>query len=152
MHEADVQVLLREIMPVTQQGLEQQMGFPPMGAVIAMDGSVRRLPAEESSAAKLAAELLRERLRLEVETGTVRLAAMAADVMIRRRSDGDEASNAVSVHVEHLDGYCVDLLIPYKVRKGLMSRIRQKPQVMFRQMIAQESEPVFFSAVESTRD
>jgi hypothetical protein len=145
--DADVKLLLREIMPVTQEGLEKQNAFLPMGALVASDGTVRRLDFAVDAAApvKTTMDQLRAMLRQEVATGTVRSAAVVADVKIWRRSDGDEASNAVSVHVEHQSGYCVDLLIPYKVRKGMMSRITSKPQVMFRKMVAQEAEPLFWA-------
>jgi hypothetical protein len=143
--DADVKLLLKEIMPVTQRGLEERMGFLPVAALVNQNGTVRRLESEGGAATKQAVALLKEKLRCEVETGSARSAAVAADVMIWRKADGDEASSAVSIHVEHQDGYCVDLLIPYKVRKGLMSRLRKKPQVMFRKMIAQESQPVFWA-------
>jgi hypothetical protein len=155
MPELDAQALLKEIMPAVQSGLEQGESFVPLGAVIALDGSVRSVPIDYAGyvdgtmPAQEVVAAVRERLRLEARTGKVRSAAMAADVRIWRRKDGDEASNAVSVHVEHQDGYCVDLLIPYKVRKGMMSRLRKKPQVMFRKMIAQEAAAVIFPLIES---
>ena len=154
--ETDAQALLKEMMPAVQSGLEQREAFVPLGAVIAQDGSVRSVPidyaglVEGTMPAQDVVAAVRERLRLEARSGKVRSAAMAADVRIWRREDGNEASNAVSVHVEHQDGYCVDLLIPYKVRKGMMSRLRKKPQVMFRKMIAQEAEAVIFPAADPT--
>jgi hypothetical protein len=151
MPDADLKLLLKEIMPVTQQGLEKQMGFRPVAILVRKDGTVRRIDPEVIDpdagielAAREVAGRLRQEVRREVGTGAVRSAAVAADVMIWRNADGDQASNAVSVHVEHQDGYCVDLLIPYKVRKGLLSRITSKPHVIFRKMVAQESEPVFW--------
>ena len=146
--DADLKLLLKEIMPVTQAGLEKQSAFMPLGALVERDGTIRRIAFEVDPAAPVKDTLdrLRALLRHEVETGAVRSAAVAADVKIWRRADGDEASNAVSVHVEHQSGYCVDLLIPYKVRKGLISRITSKPQVMFRKMVAQESQPLFWAA------
>jgi hypothetical protein len=144
--DADLKLLLKEIMPVTQQGLEKQMGFRTVAILLKKDGTVRRIDPEAGTdiAAREVAGRLRQEVRREVTTGAVRSAAVAADVMIWRNADGDQASNAVSVHVEHQDGYCVDLLIPYKVRKGLLSRITSKPHVIFRKMVAQESEPVFW--------
>ncbi len=144
--ETDLQLLLREIMPITQERLQQSNGFLPVGVLVEVDGTVRRVgsAAGPESAAKEAVALLREELRHAVENGSVRSAAVAADVRIWRRKDGQEASNAVSVHVEHQDGYCVDLLIPYKVRKGLISKLTSKPHVIFRKMIAQESQAVFW--------
>jgi hypothetical protein len=143
--ELDAQALLKTIMPAAQASLEEREGFVPIAALVALDGTVRvvsrglqEMPTKES------VDMLREQLRNEVKDGAVRSAALAADVMIWRSKDGDEASNAVSIHVEHQNGYCVDLLVPYKVRKGMMSRLRRKPQVMFRKMIAQESEAVIF--------
>ena len=146
--DADLKLLLKEIMPVTQAGLEKQSAFMPLGALVERDGTIRRIAFEVDPAAPVKDTLdrLRALLRHEVETGAVRSAAVAADVKIWRRADGEEASNAVSVHVEHQSGYCVDLLIPYKVRKGLISRITSKPQVMFRKMVAQESQPLFWAA------
>lgn len=146
--DADVKLLLQKIMPITQEGLEKQSAFAPLGALVERDGTVRQIDFAPDLAAPVEETIgrLRELLRHEVEGGAVRSAAVAADVKIWRRADGDEASNAVSVHVEHQGGYCVDLLIPYKVRKGLMSKITSKPQVMFRKMVAQESLPLFWVA------
>ena len=144
--DADLKRLLQEVMPITQAGLEQKEAFAPIGAVVTGDGTVRRLDFQvnDSAPVKETLERLRAMLRQEVETGALRMAAVAADVKIWRRADGDEFSNAVSIHVEHQSGYCVDLLIPYKVRKGMISRITSKKQVMFRKMVAQESEPLFW--------
>ena len=111
-----------------------------------MSGGDGLFEVDPAAPVKDTLDRLRALLRHEVQTGAVRSAAVAADVKIWRRADGDEASNAVSVHVEHQSGYCVDLLIPYKVRKGLISRITSKPQVMFRKMVAQESQPLFWAA------
>ena len=151
----DAQALLKVIMPVVKEGLEEREGFVPLAALIALDGTIRRITdpmttvvAEEST--KQAMTLLRAALQQEVASGSARATALAADVRIWRKEDGDEASNAVSVHVEHQNGYCVDLLIPYKVRRGMMSRLRKKPQVMFRTMIAQESDPVIFDEAAAT--
>ena len=154
----DAQALLKEMMPAVQSGLEQRESFVPLGAVIALNGAVRSVPIDYAGVAAgtmpmpEAVAAIRERLRLEARSGKVRSAAVAADVMIYRRKDGDEASSAVSVHMEHQDGYCVDLLIPYKVRKGMMSRLRKKPQIMFRKMIAQEADAVIFPLVEDRMD
>lgn len=146
--DADLKQLLKEIMPVTQAALEKQSAFVPVGALVEHNGTVRRVDFEVDRTAPVRETLdrLRAMLRHEIQTGAVRSAAVAADVKIWRRADGDEASNAVSIHVEHQSGYCVDLLIPYKVRKGLISRITSKPQVMFRKMVAQESQPLFWAA------
>ena len=144
--EADVQRLLRELMPLAERSLVEREAFSPLAAWITEAGALRRVDCGEEVAAPakdLVARLL-GRLRGELQQGTGRAAAVAADVKIWRRADGDEASDAVSVHVEHQSGYCVDLLIPYKVRKGMMSRLRRKPSVMFRKMIAQESERSIF--------
>ena len=146
--DADVKRLLEEVMPITQAGLEQKEAFKPIGALVECDGTVRRIEfvIDDAVPVKQTIDRLRTIMRQEVETGAVRTAAVAADVKIWRRADGDEASNAVSIHVEHQSGYCVDLLIPYKVRKGMISRITSKKQVMFRKMVAQESEPLFWTA------
>ena len=147
-HDEDVKLLLKEIMPVTQSGLEKQLGFRPVAMLVGMDGTLRRIDPEADAglAAREIAGRLQASVRREVASGTVRSAAVAADVLIWRNADGDNASNAVSVHVEHQSGYCVDLLIPYKVRKGLLSRITSRPHVIFRKMVAQDSEAVFWAA------
>ena len=149
--EQDARALLQAIMPVVKEGLEGREGFVPLAAVVAQDGTVQRVAdrtaglAGESTQQSVA--LLREVLQREVASNSARATALAVDVRIWRSKDGDEASNAVSVHVEHQGGYCVDLLIPYKVRRGMMSRLRKKPQVMFRTMIAQESDRVIFNQI-----
>ncbi len=152
--ELDAQALLKAMMPEAKAGLEAEGGFKPLAAVVRQDGSVQRVgPVKGSGEERPTGEVvavLREALRSEVSAGGARTTALAADVRIWRRQDGDEASNAVSVHVEHQDGYCVDLLIPYKVRKGMISRLRKKPQVIFRTMIAQESNPVTFNQAAMT--
>ncbi len=141
-------MLLKAIMPTAQAELEAREGFVPLGATIGLDGTIhtveREIGAPVVLATKEAVAVMRGQLQREVEGGKIRAAALAADVMMWRRKDGEEASSAVSVHVEHQSGYCVDLLIPYKVRRGMMSRLRKKPQVMFRKMVAQESERVLF--------
>lgn len=68
---------------------------------------------------------------------------LAAPVLYGRGVSG-ERSLAVRLHVEALDGYCADILMPYRIRAG--RRGSTPNRVHFTHPVAQESDSRFSSS------
>jgi hypothetical protein len=73
------------------------------------------------------------------ETSSVLL---AAPVFYGRNGSG-ERSLAVRLHVEARDGYCADILMPYRIRPGSRWRGSARNRVHFTHPVAQESDSWF---------
>jgi hypothetical protein len=68
---------------------------------------------------------------------------LAAPVLYGRGASG-ERSTAVRLHVEARDGYCADILMPYRIRAG--RRGSTPNRVHFTHPVAQESDSRFSSS------
>ncbi len=73
------------------------------------------------------------------ETAAVLLAAP----VFYGRSGSGERSLAVRLHVEARDGYCADILMPYRIRPGSRWRGSARNRVHFTHPVAQESDSWF---------
>lgn len=97
--------------------------------------------AEEFSIARqedmLAAELAEPWRRNEL-TATL----FAAPVLYRRKGS-EEKSEAVRLHIEASDNYCVDILMPYRIRPASRWRRSAGNRVHFTHPVAQESDSRF---------
>jgi hypothetical protein len=70
---------------------------------------------------------------------------LAAPVLFGRSGSG-ERSPAVRLHVEARDGYCADILMPYRIRTGWRSRGSTRNRVHFTHPVAHESDSRFSSS------
>ncbi len=143
---ADSQTLINLLMTFADEALKVKGSFNPISATMNRQGetalNTEYAMREELRARDVAATLtagILERLR----RGEVRTAAIAAMVLYGK-SDSDERSTAVQVHVEQEDGYCADVFMPYRIRGGMLRRPRDTVRVRFSQPVAQESVRVFF--------
>jgi hypothetical protein len=67
---------------------------------------------------------------------------LAAPVLYGRSGSG-ERSPAVRLHVEAREGYCADILMPYRIRTGWRRRGISRNRVHFSHPVAQESDSRF---------
>jgi hypothetical protein len=126
-------------MDEAQGRLKAQGGFEPFAAVMAEQGTLSLLAGEHpaDTPARVMAERLTAQLRSLMEAGMMeagmmeagiesgtqagseaggmRAAGLAADVRFGKQNSG-ERSDAVRLHIEHRDGYCADIFVPYKIR------------------------------------
>lgn len=145
----DLQRLMNALMNVAEPRLKQAGGFAPFAASLDMDGAANvfteyagntELPAREIVAR------LTETLQQSISGKAVRAVAIAADVQFGRREAGDWR-NAAELHIEHESGYCVDIFVPYRVRKGWRKNAGWR--VRFSHPVGQESIPKIWSEGES---
>lgn len=111
----EVETLLNEGVPYARELLGSHGEFVPFGAVMDGDGEIALVTTEgEDSDAKLHVESLVTSFRSGAGEGRVRATAIFVNVEIQ--PDGDaESSDAIQVALEHSDGYCADVLIPYEI-------------------------------------
>jgi len=162
---ADAQVLMNFLMDEAQARLKAQGGFQPFAASMPDEGPLSLLAGEHpaETPARVMGERLTAQLRSLVEagieggleagsqTGSMRAAGLAADVSFGKRTSGERA-DAVRLHIEHRDGYCADIFVPYKIRNSrrrpdVRNRDAQN-RVRFRHPVAQESDRRFWVLAE----
>jgi hypothetical protein len=81
-------------------------------------------------------------LRGAWERGELAAVLLAAPVFYGRTGSA-ERSPAVRLHVEAGDGYCADILMPYRIRAGSRWRGSARNRVHFTHPVAQESDSRF---------
>ena len=99
------------------RGLLQDGGeLRPFAAAITDEGKIQHLAGIPGGATLRAGEvvaLLERSLRDQAQTAPYRAAAIVADV--RMEVDGeDDPQPALQISLEHRDGYCVEVLFPYR--------------------------------------
>lgn len=132
------------LMDEAQARLKARGGFQPFGASMSERGALSLLGREDSPGmpARAIAERLAAQLRAMGDAGGIRAAGLAADVRFGKQGSG-ELADAVRLHLEHRDGYCADIFVPYKIRNR-----RRKPdaphRIRFSHPVAQESDRSFW--------
>jgi len=82
--------------------------------------------------------LARDRWR----AGELQAVLLAAPILYGKNGSG-ELSEAVRLHIETTDGYCADILMPYRVRAAGRWRRNAENRVHFTHPVAQESDSRF---------
>jgi hypothetical protein len=168
---SDAQVLMNFLMDEAQGRLKAQGGFQPFAAAMAEQGTLSLLAGEHpaDTPARVMAERLTAQLRSLMEAGmmepgiesgtragSMRAAGLAADVSFGKQNS-DERSDAVRLHIEHRDGYCAEIFVPYKIRTSrrnpdALNRDAQnrdaQNRVRFSHPVAQESDRRFWVLAE----
>jgi hypothetical protein len=103
-------------------------------------GEVADDPAERSVAQQEA--ILIADLQGTWKRGETAAILLAAPVFYGRSGSGERAL-AVRLHVEGRDGYCADILMPYRIRPGSRWRGGTRNRVHFTHPMAQESDSWF---------
>jgi hypothetical protein len=108
--------LLQQVLPVALERLEERGGFHPFGAGRDGDGETWFVAAFDGAARPAGADLvamLEERVGRRARGGEFVAVALASDVKLRGR-EGAPPREAVRVFLEHADGACVEVLMPYR--------------------------------------
>jgi len=146
--QANVQLLVNAVMPWAEAELQKSGRFCPAAAWLLPGASEPEFrPTEVSEAmqeqsieqqeAALAAEL-----RVRWQQGELAAAILVTPVLYGRSGSG-ERSPAVRLHVEARDGYCADILMPYRIRVRRGWRGGPRNRVHFSHPVAQESDSRF---------
>lgn len=96
--------------------------FGPFGYAIKEDGeqvmvavAQRDMPADPA----MLLDLLRGQLADRARRGTILAGATAVNVAIQQAS-AEGYTDALLVEIEHRDGYCVNVFVPYRVTGGFL--------------------------------
>jgi non-ribosomal peptide synthetase component F len=143
--QAEVQLLVNVVMHWAEAELRKNGRFLPAAAWLvrtAVEPELRTLPDPDtlrmSSIQQQEAMLARE-VQLRWQREDLAAALLAAPVLYGR-SGSQERSLAVRLHVESRDGYCADILMPYRIRTGWRWRGSSGNRVHFSHPVAQESD------------
>lgn len=120
----DLDSLWNSLFPFAQQMLAKRGAFYPFGASIKADGQMVMNAADTGSEHPEPTEMLELLIagfRREAAAGSVRAAGMCLDVRVTP-PNSSEKSDAICAQLEHAEGQCVDVFLPYK--KGFLGRYK----------------------------
>ncbi len=150
--QANVQLLVNAVMPWAEAELQKSGRFSPAAAWLLPGSSEPEFyPVEVSDVAQMPSHVpsieqqeasLTEGLRARWQRGELVAAILVAPVLYGRSGSG-ERSQAVRLHVEARDGYCADILMPYRIRTRRGWRGAPRNRVHFSHPVAQESDSRF---------
>ena len=146
--QANVQLLVNAVMPWAEAELQKSGRISPAAAWLlpgASEPEFRAMDVPDAAQgqsvqqheAALAAEL-----RTRWQQDELAAAVLVAPVLYGRSGSG-ERSQAVRLHVEARDGYCADILMPYRIRTRWGWRGGPQNRVHFSHPVAQESDSRF---------
>ena len=150
--QAEVQLLVNAVMPWAEAELKKKGSFYLAAAWLVPGASEPEFRAMEdpganqTSSPPLSMEqqeaALTDELRARWQRGELGAAILVAPVLYGRKGSG-ERSPAVRLHVEARDGYCADILMPYRIRARRGWRDGPRNRVHFSHPVAQESDSRF---------
>jgi hypothetical protein len=150
--QADVQLLVNTVMPWAEAELKKK-GRIYLAAAWLVPGSsepefraIEDPDADQEPSPILSMEqqeaALTNELRARWQRGELAAAILVAPVLYGRSGSG-ERSQAVRLHAEARDGYCADILMPYRIRARRWGRDGPRNRVHFSHPVAQESDSRF---------
>jgi hypothetical protein len=146
--QANVQLLVNAVMPWAEAELQKSGRFCPAAAWLLPGASEPEFhpmgvsdAAPEQSIQQQEAALAGE-LRARWQQGEFAAVILVTPVLYGRSGSG-ERSQAVRLHVEARDGYCADILMPYRIRTRRGWRGGPRNRVHFSHPVAQESDSRF---------
>jgi hypothetical protein len=146
--QAEVQLLVNAVMPWAEAELQKRGRFAPAAAwLLAGIAEPEFHPVEASDASPVLSmeeqeAILTTELRIRWQQGELAAAILVAPVLYGRSGSGERAQ-AVRLHVEARDGYCADILMPYRIRIRRRWRGGTRNRVHFSHPVAQESDSRF---------
>ena len=120
--------------------LSQHGGFRPFGAAMSLDGTVQMIAGfegEEAPTSDVAAAFLIDAFLQGASENRYKATALFSNVTATiGEEEGADEVTAVQVGLEHRDGDCVNVFLPYSHESG------QEPE--FQEMVAGERDAVVF--------
>jgi hypothetical protein len=146
--QANVQLLVNMVMPWAEAELQKSGRFSPAAAWLSTGASEPEFHPGEASEATGRPSIEEQEASLTVDLRSrwqrdeLTAAILVAPVLYGRSGSG-ERSPAVRLHVEARDGYCADILMPYRIRVRRGWRGGTRNRVHFSHPVAQESDSRF---------
>ncbi len=114
----DLDTLINRLLPFAQQMLAKRGSFFPFGACLRSDGKIAMAAAflgEEDSEPVDMIEFIVRGFREEAGKGMIRAAGLCIDIRVVPPSE-TEKTDAICLHLEHVEGDCINYYYPYKKR------------------------------------
>jgi hypothetical protein len=146
--QAEVQLLVNAVMPWAEAELQKNGRFGPIAARLSPGATEPEFQRVETLDAQLTLSMEQQEaaltadIRRRWQIGELAAAVLVAPVLYGRSGSG-ERSQAVRLHVEARDGYCADILMPYRIRTRRGWRGGPPNRVHFSHPVAQESDSRF---------
>jgi hypothetical protein len=115
MSRPDLDALLNFLLPAAQEFLSKYGEFHPFAAKVGPDGSVVAFTGHTGEELPEAADLialLLDGFRQQAGAGQVRAAGICINATVVRPGQPDKV-DAICAQLEHQDGECVDVFLPY---------------------------------------
>jgi hypothetical protein len=144
----EIQLLVNAVMPWAEAELRKNGRLPAAAAWLAAGTSEPefRIISPSEIPPRLSIQEQEAMLAIELtprwQKGELAAAVLIAPVFYGRSGSG-ERSLAVRLHAETHDGYCADILMPYRIRAGWRRRGISRNRVHFSHPVAQESDSRF---------
>ena len=154
----EVQLLVNRVMSWADAELKAKGHIPAAAAWLSCNSSqpeFRTLPAPGDLSVARQERLLAADLEGPCLRGELVVILLAAPVLYGRRGPGrgsGEKSEAVRLHVEAANDYCVDILMPYRIRAASRWSGGSANRVHFSHPVAQESDSRFAGAAAVAQD
>jgi hypothetical protein len=120
----DFETLLNPLLSFAQQMLAKQGTFFPFGASMRSDGEIA-MAAGYTGDLRLEPveiiDLLVQAFREESAIGAIRAVGICVDMRFVP-PNGSEKTDAICAQLEHVEGACIDVFLPYK--KGWLGRFK----------------------------
>lgn len=117
----DIEQLIQSGMGLAQHLLQTLGEFFPFGTCLGNDDEVRFATAFDQASQKPPTEEVLKKIEdgfiQTAEAGEIRAVAIFTDVRVQRPGDAEKA-DAVQIGVEHREGHCVNVIVPYTVNDG----------------------------------
>lgn len=148
----EVQLLVNTVMSWAETKLRAEGQIPAAAAWLSRNTSepgFRVLETSESVSIARQESVLAEELQTLGSQNELAAILLAAPVLYGRKGT-TERSAAVRLHVE-APGYCVDILMPYRIRAASRWRRSAQNRVHFTHPVAQESDARFLTLLAQAR-
>ncbi len=120
MPKEEVEDLMNELIPFAQKMLAEHGEFFPFGGVITSKGEIIHVgvsDGNEKPPSQKLIELMVEGFRAKAKTGEYRATAILFDVKVQI-PESKEKTDAIQANLDHIDGYSVEVFLPYKIEKS----------------------------------
>src|SRR5260221_605570 len=115
MSNPELDALLGFLLGFARKILPSQGSFSPFAAAVTNEGKIQPMAAYEGEhgTSQGHTDLLIDAIRTAADAGTIIAGGLCTDVRVKP-PHGPSPIDAIQVHLEHENGECVDVFLPYE--------------------------------------